>query len=313
MMRFAVFGVGGVGGYFGGRLAQAGEDVIFIARGAHLRALQTSGLKVESLDGDFQLQPVQATDDPAGMGAVDVVILGVKAWQVPHAARALRPHIAPHTVVLPLQNGVDAPVQLAAELGAEHVLGGLCQIVSYVVAPGHIRHAGFAPAITFGELDNRRSARVEEIYQAMLRAGVHTTISADIHAAMWLKFLFIASFSGVGAVARAPAGVLRTLPETRALIRQAMAEVYAVARTRGINLSPDAVDKALAAVDSLPADATASMQRDVAAGRPSELEAQNGAVVRLGREAAVAVPTHEFIYGVLRPLELKARGELQFE
>jgi len=311
-MRLVVFGAGGVGGYFGGRLAAAGEDVTFIARGEHLRAMRSAGLKVESPDGDFRLERVRATDDPSEAGEADVIVLCVKAWQAPEAARAMRPLVAQRTTVLPLQNGVDAPAQLASELGAEHVLGGLCKIVSYVVAPGRIRHAGFAPSVVLGELDDRRSERVEEITRAFRRAGVEATVADDIHAAMWMKFLFIASYSGVGTVARATAGPLRTVPETRALVRRAMEEVYAVARARGVKMPHDSVEKSLAAVDALPADATASMQRDVVAGRPSELEAQSGAVVRLGREAGVEVPTHEFIYGALKPLELKARGELIF-
>lgn len=312
-MRIAVFGAGAVGGYFGGRLAQAGEEVVFIARGEQLRALRERGLQVDSLAGDFVIQPVQATDEPAEVGTVDVVLVGVKAWQVPEAAQAMRPLVGPETFVVPLQNGVEAPAQLAAVLGAEPVLGGLCRIVSLVVEPGHIRHAGMEPYVAFGELDNRDSRRVECLRQAFARAaGVSVDIPPNIQVAMWGKFLFIASFSGVGAVTRAPAGVLRELPETRDMLDRAMREVLAVAQARGIALPEQSIPKTMALIDSLPPEGTASMQRDIMAGRPSELESQNGAVVRLGEEEGVATPLHAFIYHSLLPLELRARGQIQF-
>ena len=191
-MRIAIFGTGGVGGYFGGRLAQAGEDVTFIARGEHLRAIQTTGLKVDSINGNFFIYPAKATDTVTEVGAVDLVMVGVKAWQVPEAAREMSPLVSSNTTVLPLQNGVDAVPQLVHELGPERVVGGLCRIVSYVVEPGHIRHAGFAPSIVIGELDNQRTDRISTIEQLFSRAGVETTIAADIHVALWMKFLFIA-------------------------------------------------------------------------------------------------------------------------
>jgi 2-dehydropantoate 2-reductase len=307
-MRIAIFGTGGVGGYFGGRLAQAGEDVTFIARGEHLRAIQTRGLRVESLGGDFTIDPAKATDDVNEVGAVDLVVLGVKAWQVPEAARAMKPMVGPKTTVLPLQNGVDAVGQLTAELGTDHVIGGLCKIVSFVVGPGHIRHAGFAPLVVIGEVDNCHSDRVVAIEKVFDVAGIETMIAADIHTALWMKFLFIASFSGVGAIANAPAGILRSNPELRAQMLQAMNEIYALAHARGIKLLPNSIETVMAGINALPEDATSSMQRDIAAGKPSELESQSGAVVRMARESGVQVPTHELIYAKLRPLEEKARA-----
>jgi len=312
-MRIAVFGTGAVGGYFGGRLAQAGEDVVFIARGEQLRALKAHGLRVDSIKGDFALQPVQATDDPAQVGVVDAVIVGVKTWQVPEAARAMRPLVGPETFVVPLENGVEAPDQLAAVLGAGHVLGGLCRIVSFVVEPGHVRHAGLEPYVALGELDNRPGERAERLRDAFTQAGVNAEIPADIQVAIWEKFLFIASFSGVGAVTRAPAGVLRSLPETRRMLEAAMREVLAVAQARGIGMTEEAVSRTMALIDGLPEAGTASMQRDIIGGQPSELESQNGAVVRLGQEVGVDVPLHGFMYRCLLPLELRARGELEFE
>jgi 2-dehydropantoate 2-reductase len=306
-MRIAIFGTGGVGGYFGACLARAGQDVTFLARGAHLNALRKSGLRVDSIAGDFLIQPVQATSDPFEIGAVDLVVVGVKAWQVPEAARAMKPLIGRETTVLPLQNGVDAASQLCQELGKESVIGGLCRIVSFIVGPGHIRHAGFEPSVVIGELDNQRTVRVEKIYEAFTSAGVRTAIASDIQVALWTKFLFISAFSGVGAMTGEPAEKIRSNPQSRALLLRAMEEVYSLALARGIKLPADSVAKALSSVETLPPDATSSMQRDIAAGTPSELESQTGAVVRMAAESEVAAPMHELIYGLLKPLEIQAR------
>lgn len=306
--RIAVFGSGAVGGYFGGRLAEAGAHVAFIARGAQLRAIREQGLRVASPAGDFHLHPVLATEHPADVGPVDVVLVGVKAWQVREAAPALRPLVGPDTTVLPLQNGVEAPSELAEALGAEAVLGGLCRIVAAVAEPGLIRHMGVDPVVIFGELGGRRSERVAALKSAFdAVTGVRAEVSDDILAAMWSKFLFICGMSGVGALTRVPIGELRAEPETRALLRNGMEEIAALAAARGIDLGEDVVDRTLAFVDDLPADATASMQRDIMEGRPSELEYQNGAVVRLGEAAGVQTPVNRFIYHSLLPLERRAR------
>ena len=311
-MRIAIFGSGGVGGYFGGRLALAGQDVTFIARGEHLRALRSTGLRVDSIKGDFTVSPVLASNDPAQVRNVDVIILGVKAWQIGEAANAIAPMLGPATFVLPLQNGVEAFPQLSAVLGRDRVLGGLCKIVSYVVEPGHIRHAGFEPFVAFGEWGNHLSDRVAALRETFTQAGVEAKVPADIQAAVWNKFLFIAGYSGVGAVTQSPAGVLRKLPQTRVLMEQAMREILLVAKAHNVRLSDDAVDQALTSLDGLPENAMSSMQRDIMAHLPSELESQNGAVVRLGREAGIETPVNSFIYASLLPLEMRARGELLF-
>ena len=307
-MKIVIFGTGGVGGYFGGRLAQAGEDVTFIARGEHLRALQISGLKVDSLNGNFTVFPVKATDDISQADPADLIIVAVKAWQVPGVARSLKSIITDSTTVLPLQNGVEAAPQLVAELGPNAVIGGLCKIVSFVVGPGHIRHAGFTPSTVIGELDNRQTDRILKIADTLNHAGIETAIAANIEVALWMKFLFIASFSGMGAITGANAGRLRTDPELRSQMIQAMNEIYDLAHARGVRLPADAIDTVMTGVNALPEDATSSMQRDIAAGKPSELESQNGAVVRVARAAGVEVPTHERIYVALKPLEEKARS-----
>jgi 2-dehydropantoate 2-reductase len=309
-MKIAIFGSGSVGGYFGGRLAQAGEQVIFIARSEHLRAIQEYGLRVDSPKGDFVVHPAVAMQEPAQAGEVDVILLGVKAWQVPEAAKQMRPMLVSETFVVPLQNGVDAPAQLAETLGARHVLGGLCRIAAMVVSPGHIRHTGIEPTIAFGELDNQPSQRCERLRQSFEKAGVRCEIPSDIHAAMWEKFMFIAAMSGMGAVTRQPIGVFRSIPRTRRILMEALLETYNVAQARGVRLPADLPEKMLADIDRLPAEATASMQRDIMAGRPSELHAQNGAVVRLGAEVGVPTPVHAFLFASLLPQEKLARGEL---
>jgi 2-dehydropantoate 2-reductase len=311
-MRIAVFGAGAVGGYFGGRLAQAGEAVTFIARGEHLQALRHQGLKVDSINGDFTLQPVDATDDPGRIGPVDVVLVAVKAWQVSSAAQEMRPLVGSDTLVVPLLNGVEAPDQLAEVLGDAHVGGGLCRISSILAAPGYIRHVGIEPYVIFGELDNRPTQRCQSLLEAFERAGVKAEIPPDIRAAMWEKFLFIAAFSGVGAVTRAPAGVLRSVPEVRAVLEMALQEILAVAVAQGVNLPPDSVARTMKFIDGIPAGVQASMQRDIIEGRPSELAAQAGAVVRLGKKKDVPTPVNEFLYACLLPQELRARGEVSF-
>jgi 2-dehydropantoate 2-reductase len=309
-MRIAIFGAGGVGGYFGGRLAQAGEEVVFIARGEHLQALRTEGLWVDSGKGDFHIPRLCATDNPEQVGKVDMVLLAVKAWQITGAAQAMLPMLKDDTGVIFLGNGVDAPAQLADVLGAGHVLGGLCRISAFIAGPGHICHAGIEPFVGFGELDGRLSQRVDDLRRAFERAGVNVGAPADIQAAMWEKFVFIASFSGVGAVTRSPVGVFRSLPGTRQMLERAVCEVVNVAQGRGVTLPGDQAARTMAFIDGMVPGVTSSMQRDIADGRPSELEAQNGAVVRMGAETGVPTPTHAFIYHALLPQELKARGEI---
>ena len=311
-MRIAIYGVGGVGGYFGGRLALVGHDVTFIARGAHLQAMQTQGLQVTSIDGDFTIHPTHAVEDPAQIGTVDLVLVAVKAWQVPEIAPLLTPLIGPETLVLPLQNGVEAPTQLATVLGKTHVLAGLARIISFISAPGQIEHAAYPPYIALGELDNQRTERVQRLQQILHEAGINAEIPADILAALWEKFLFISAFSGVSAVTRAPVGIIRAQAPTRALLETAMHEVHAVAIAQRVNLPITAIENALAALDASPTSTTPSMQRDILAGRPSELEAQQGAVVRLGQATNVPTPINAMLYAALLPQELRARGSIAF-
>lgn len=303
-MRIAVFGTGGVGGYFGGRLAQAGEEVFFIARGAHLQAIRSNGLEVKSIEGDFSIEPARATSDPAEIGPVDVVLVGVKAWQLPEAAEAMKPLISRDTVVVPLENGVESVDVLARVLGTEHVLGGLCKIAAMIDAPGVIRHVGLSPFVQFGEVGNDRSDRVESLRSAFEHAeGVTVDVPADIDGAVWQKFVFIASWSGVGAVAGTPLGPILDTAESHALLRDALTEAVAVGRGKGVRLPADIVETTMAFFASLDPTVTASMQRDVTAGKPFELEAQTGAIVRLGRRYSVPTPVNQVLYRALKPAE----------
>jgi 2-dehydropantoate 2-reductase len=306
--KFAVFGAGGVGGYFGAVLARAGYSVSIIARGAHLEAIRKTGLHIRSPKDDFDVTPAQVTDNPADVGPVDAVILGVKAWHVLEAARAMRPLLAPTTKVLPLQNGVEAGDQLQQVLGRQHTLIGLCRIISSVTSPGTIRHAGMVPTIMLGEPDGSAlSANARALADALRAAGVVVETPPDIQVALWEKLVFIGSMSAVGAVARVPIGEVRQCPPARQLLQQLMEEISAVARARGIQLSEDIVTRTIAFVESLPPSGTASMQRDIADGKPSELEEIIGAVVRFGDQAGVPTPAMDCVYASLLPQELRAR------
>jgi 2-dehydropantoate 2-reductase len=306
-MKISIFGVGGVGGYFGGRLAMSGNDVTFIARGNHLENIKRNGLRVDSINGDFVIPKAQATNDPSSIGHVDLVLVAVKAWQVPDAASAIKPMIGAHTTVLPLLNGVEAVPQLAAEIGNERIVGGLCKLISSIVGPGHIKHAGVVPYVALGELDGSESARVDGIYDAFISAGVTVEKSESIQTAIWEKFLFIAAWSGVGAVTRVPVGMIRENNSTRNLLISSMQEIASVALSQGVGLLDDVVEKTMNYLDSLPYEGTASMQRDIEEGRPSELESQTGAVVRLGKQHEVATPVNSFIYSLLSLKEQIAR------
>ncbi len=311
-MRFAIFGAGGVGGYFGGKLAQAGEDVTFIARGEHLKAIREHGLHVDSLLGDFIVQPINATDHPADVGVVEVVLVATKAWNVPDAIELMRPLIKKETFAIWLGNGIEPTDQLVKAFGEEQVLGGFCRISSFIVGPGHIEHVGVTPYIAFGELDHSRSQRAEKLRQIFARIPeIKVEVPPDIHVGIWEKFIYVAAVSGVGAVTRQPNGVFRSVPETRAMLIGAMEEILKIGQARGINLGKDVVQNmVINNVDKTPAEVIASMHKAILEGKPSELDDQTGAVVRMGRHFGVPTPTNDFIYAALLPMELKARGRI---
>jgi 2-dehydropantoate 2-reductase len=311
-MRVAVFGTGGVGAYFGARLAEVGNEVAFIARGDHLDAIRAHGLRVDSVLGDMLVKPVTASDSATGVGPVDVVLLGVKTWQVASVAPELKPLLGPETLVVPLQNGVETADLLTAELGAHHVAGGVCGGICFIVAPGHVKHIGGVTFIKFGELDRTKSVRVERLRAEFAKAKVDASVPDDIRVALWEKLVLVVPFGGLGAVSRAPIGVLTKTPETRALLAAGMREIAAVAAAQGVRLPPGTLERTLAMLDRTTPAGTSSLQRDIAAGKPSELDAWTGAVVRLGAAAGVPTPLHTFIYAALLPLERRARGEAAF-
>lgn len=310
-MRIAIVGAGGVGGLIGGLLARAGEEVAIVARGEHLRAIRESGLRVDSTRGSFTATGLEASDDPAALRPADAVLVAVKGWQVRDVAPRLAPLLAGGGFAVPLENGVEAASDLARVLGEERVAGGLCHMLSWVEAPGRIRHVGQILRVTLGERRGGTSSRIEALAAALRAADVDVVLSDDVDAATWEKFLFIEPFGAVGAVTRASVGVTRSLPETRQLLVAAMNEVAALARARGVDLPAEAVARSLELLDRLPADGTASMQRDITAGRPSELFDQTGAVVRLGRDAALPVPIHACLYASLLPQEQAARRAVE--
>ena len=308
-MRIAIVGAGGVGGVFGGLLAHAGHEVAFVARGENLAAIRASGLRVHGPWGTRVVHPAVAEESAglAGGAPFDAVLVCVKAGQVREVAPTLGPVVGERTVVVPLQNGVEAAGELAVALGPERVAGGLCHVFAWREGPGEVRTTGTPLQITLGELNGPPGPRLERLAEAIRGSGATAVLAPDVVAAAWEKFLFIDPFGSVGSVARAPIGVTRSEPRTRALLVAALEEVDAVARARGVALPADAVARTLARFDELPAEATASMQRDVAAGRPSELHEQTGAVVRLGEAAGASIPVHRVLYAALLPQEAAAR------
>ncbi len=299
-MKIGIFGTGGVGGYFGLRLAKAGEDVHFIARGRHLQAIRERGLKVESALGDDVLKPANATDDPATVGPVDLAVVAVKLYDTEDAAKAIAPMVGPKTTVMSLQNGVSANDTLIEAFGRERVIGGSCQIAAVIGAPGVIRHTGTMATMAFGEWDGARTPRVDALLAACRKAGIDATLSTDIDAVIWSKFIFLSSFSGITCLMRLPVGPIRSDPETRALHRRAIEEAFAVARKRGVKLADDVVEQRMKFTDGLPAEMYASMYHDLTAGKRLELKWLSGAVVEMGKKLGVPTPAHESYWLALK-------------
>lgn len=305
-MNIVVIGAGGVGGYFGGKLAKAGFDVTFIARGLHLEAIRSQGLQVKSFMGDFTVHP-KATDNIKDVINPDLIILGVKSWQVTEIAEQLKSVIGANTVVLPLQNGADNADKLLSVLPKANVLAGLCRIVSKVESPGVINHFVYEPEIVFGEYDNQKTTRVQQLKAVFDKAGFKNTLSEDIHLDIWKKFLFICTISGIGALTRAPFGDMRHEEGVRKIILDTANEIVAVANAKGIGLTVNDIDKIMAIIDAMDHHTTASMQRDVMEGKPSELENFNGYIAKQGKLLEIPTPTNAFIYHCLLPQEKHAR------
>jgi len=305
-MKIAIIGTGGVGGYFGGKLAKAGHDVTFIARGEHLNALLTKGLTVKSILGDFHIPKPKATDKISNLSQPDLIILGVKAWQIKELVRELNSIIHNNSIILPLQNGILAADELAEEIDKKHVLGGLCRIISKIEAPGIINHFAITPSIVLGELDKSHSERVNKINNLFLNAGINSFIPDDIEVELWKKFIGIC-VGGLLAVTRSNYGELRALPETRQMIVDLLNEIFILSQKEGIQIKQDFIDKTISAIDLFPYDSTTSLARDIWEGKPSEIDYQNGTVVKLAKIYNVDIPVNNFIYNCILPMEIKAR------
>ena len=300
-MRIAVIGAGGVGGAFGSALAHAGADVTFVARGAHLEAMRTQGLRIESPRGNTHLTPTQATDDPATIGPVDFVIFCVKLWDVESAGAAIKPLVGPTTAVIPLQNGIDSSERLIPILGAQAVMGGVAQISAVIAEPGLIRQTGTFMRLVFGELEGGKSARGESFLALCQKAGFDAHHSQHIQTDLWMKFILLATNAALTASTRTPLGILRDDPDIDPLFARAYAEVAAVGRAKGIALPKDAVERTIGFNLNAPATMMASMAHDLIRGNRIELPWLSGKVVALGRELGVPTPVHEILYAVLKP------------
>ena len=300
-MRIAVVGAGGVGGGFGAALAKAGADVAFIARGAHLAAMKSAGLKVQGGRGETHLVPTRATDDPADIGTVDIVLFCVKLWDVESAGEQIKPLIGPDTGVIPLQNGIDAAERLIPILGESAVMGGVAQISASITAPGVIQQVGTFMRMIFGEFDGKRSKRGEDFLALCLKAGFDATLSEQILTELWMKFILLASNAGVMALTRQPIGRLRDDPDLRPIFIAAYQEAIDVGRARGVALPADALDKILDFTSHAPPAMKASMALDLERGNRLELPWLSGKVAELGRQLGVPTPTHSMMYAMLKP------------
>ncbi len=304
-MKIAIIGTGGVGGYFGGKIARAGYNVTFFARGEHLKAIQRNGLMIKSIHGDFKVDTVKATDKIQNIGKADLIILCVKAWQVKDIAKELIGIMDSTSVILPLQNGVLAVDELKEIINSENIIGGLCKLITKIESPGVINHIGVNPLMVFGELDNQLSERIVKIKELFDTSEIHSKISNDIQADLWKKFIAIC-IGGLLAVTRSSYGEVRELKETRQLMIDLLQEIYLLSQKIGIKIEADTVDKTVAFVDTCPYETTASLTRDVWEGKPSEIEYQNGTVVKLGNKYGVPTPVNTFVYNCILPMEKRA-------
>lgn len=305
-MKIAVIGVGGVGGYFGGKLARAGNDVTFVARGTTGIALMENGLEVRSIQGDFKVPSVKVVNHITELSSPDLVVLAVKSWQVKEASNQIKEILHQDSMVLPLQNGVMAIDELSEKINKHHLISGLCRIISKVEQPGVISHFGAVPSIVIGELDHQESYRVLAIQKLFEDADVDLRVSENIEAELWKKFIMIC-LSGLQAVTRTTLGEMRNTTETKLMMQSLLEEVYGLSQKIGITIDSSYIEKTMVFIDTLPSETTFSLARDIWDGKPSEMEYQNGTVVQLGERYGFDTPINQFIYSCLLPGELKAR------
>ena len=301
-MKIAIMGSGGVGGFFGAKLARAGEEVTFIARGEHLKAIRQHGLQIKSASEGECVVKSSTTDDPSSVGPVDLVLFSVKAFDTETAAKQILPTLSSDTVVLTLQNGLDNAEKIARIIGPERVLAGAAYVFSVIEAPGVIRHAG-GGLIVFGELDGKESDRARAILQCVTRVGISAQLSGEIQRILWEKYLLITALSGMTALTRCPIGLIRSTPATRRMLKLLLEEVTALASASGVPLSPDAVEHALSMVDRLAPTSYSSLHHDLIHGRPLEIEALQGYAMRLGERLGIPTPMLFAVYAALKPFE----------
>lgn len=306
-MKIAVMGTGGMGGYYGALLANKAHEVTFIARGAHLRAIQKNGLLVKSVFGDFQIRPARATETPGEVGPVDLLLFCTKTYDTDAAAQTAKSLVGPSTTVLSLQNGIDAVERLGPVVGVPHMIAGATWISSAVEAPGVIRQISDFRRVVIGELDGRITRRIQGIHDAFQETGISIELSDHILQVLWTKFVFIAAASGFGSLTRLPIGSYRSVPETRMLVRSLMQETAALASAAHAGLDADVIEQSLAFMDKNAPHIKPSMQRDVESGHKTELESIIGVISRKGRDLGVPTPVADLIYGALLPADLKAR------
>jgi 2-dehydropantoate 2-reductase len=298
-MKIAIIGAGGVGGFFGARLQQAGADVHFVARGAHLAALRADGLTIESPLGDIHLPRVNATSDPADIGMADIVWLSVKLWDMEAAIRSMRPLMGPDTGIISFQNGVQKDDILREAFGDRAVMGGVAYIATNIDRPGVIKHTGTMQRLIFGEYDGRRSARAQALLDAALRGGINAELSDDVRKAIWEKFVFLVGLSGSTTTMRQTIGPIRSNPRSRRLLSELMRETVAVGRALGVALPADFADQRLAFVDGLPDQMTSSMHHDLKAGKRLEVSWLSGSVAQLGERTGVPTPMNRAVWDIL--------------
>lgn len=307
-MKIAIMGAGGVGGYFGARLAASGQDVHFIARGAHLQAIRQQGLRVRSPLGDLHLPQPAATDNPAEVGVADIVLLGVKLWDTESAARRIVPMIGPETLVISFQNGVTKDEVLRDVVGAEHVAGGVCYIAATIGEPGVIQHANSLQKLVFGQYGSAGLPKLQEFLRVCQSAGIEARISEDIAREIWEKFVFLVGLSATTSALRQPIGRVRSGKDSRAFLLAVMSEATAVGRALGVALPVDFAQNRLAFCDTLPEGMSSSMHHDLQHGHRLELDWLSGEVVRRGRLLGVPTPFNEAICAVLEPYSQGTQG-----
>jgi 2-dehydropantoate 2-reductase len=308
--KIAIMGAGAIGSYYGGLFASRGYDVTFIARGAHLKALQSNGLSLHSSFGDSTLPRVSATDKPETVGTVDLVLFTVKTYDADTAAHQMQPLLADHTIVLPLQTA-QVTDTITKYINKKHLLGGVTYISCEIESPGVVKQSSTFRKVVIGEYTKEKTERAQALYDIFAQGGIDTLLTTDIQKEIWNKFIYIAPLAAVGSVIRLPLGAYRDVPESRALLLQIMKEIESVARAQEVALDPDVQDQKLAAIDKMNPESINSMQRDVLSGKRFELEEFIGSILRAGKELKIPTLAHEYIYAVLKPIENEIVKKLQ--